>query len=382
MIKSILNKYQNYKVTIFNKLKFTYDDYLSAIKLIDNNIFEKKLLGKSFEDRAIYLFRAGKGKTKIILWSQMHGNEPISTQGLLDFMFFLQKNDKNNKLREQILSNCTIFCIPLVNPDGCERFCRRNAQGIDLNRDALKKNTPEAKLLDNIIEQIQPDFAFNLHDQERYYGTAQSLYPTALSFLTPAFDFEKTIDKHREKSMKLIASIYNMLQDYLPKRIAKYNDNFMPNAFGDNVQKKNIATILFEAGYIPNDEQRQEVRKFYFASITYALLIISDKSYEQNLIKIYDSIPLNHKFKFYDYIFKNVTIKQKNKTYTTDIAVKKKTKNSEQFSDLVNDYIISDIGDLENLFAFRIIDYSGKQVNNENFIIEISKKADFLFNED
>ncbi len=379
MIDKVLNNYDNYKINNFEQLRFSYSDFLLAIEKLDNKIFEKKLLGKSFEDKSIFLFKAGSGKTKVILWSQMHGNEPISTQGLLDFMSFLQTNDQNDPIRNQILSNCTIFFVPLLNPDGCEKFCRRNGQGIDINRDALKKTSPEAEILDTIIEQVKPEFAFNLHDQERYYGTPQSPYPTALSFLTPSFDFEKTIDEHREKSMEVIASIYEMLQNYLPQRIAKYNDNFMPNAFGDNVQKKKIATILFEAGYIPNDEQRQQVRKFYFASMVHALSVIANNSFLHHLLSDYQAIPLNQKFKFYDFILKNITIKRNGKTYQTDIALKKKVENSEQFSDLSNDYIIENIGDLENLFAFKTIDYKGKIIEDEKNNIKISEKADFLF---
>ena len=37
--------------------------------------------------------------------------------------------------------------VPMLNPDGAERYARRNAQAIDINRDALQLATPEGRLL-------------------------------------------------------------------------------------------------------------------------------------------------------------------------------------------------------------------------------------------
>ena len=45
---------------------------------------EQSKLGESTEGRAIYLLKIGSGKTKVLLWSQMHGDEPTATQALFD----------------------------------------------------------------------------------------------------------------------------------------------------------------------------------------------------------------------------------------------------------------------------------------------------------
>ena len=41
----------------------------------------------------------------------------------------------------------TIRAIPMLNPDGAEVFRRRNAQNIDINRDTINLETPEANIL-------------------------------------------------------------------------------------------------------------------------------------------------------------------------------------------------------------------------------------------
>jgi len=43
-------------------------------------------VGRSFQGRPIYLMTVGQGPRKILLWSQMHGDEPSATPALLDLM--------------------------------------------------------------------------------------------------------------------------------------------------------------------------------------------------------------------------------------------------------------------------------------------------------
>ena len=381
MINTVFENYEFYRQKKFTELKFTYQQFTDALNSLDKNKFEIKEIGKSFNEKPLYLIKAGKGETKLFFWSQMHGNEPVSTQGLFDLMNFFNKKDEFKLTKENILNNCTLYFFPLVNPDGAEKFTRRNAQGIDLNRDAIKQTAPEAKILNDIIDKIKPDFAFNLHDQERYYGTKNSEHPTALSFLSPSFNPEKTIDKHREKAMKLIASIYNMLQNYIPDKIAKYNDGFMPNAFGDNVQAKSVSTILFEAGYIIGDENRQKVRKYYFIALLYSIIQISDGTINDFLISDYNKIPQNIKLKFADIKLKNLSIYKNGKVFVTDVLIVKDILDTEKFTDLCDEYLIWDIGDISDKKSFLEIDCSNLIINHNLERLTNAKKLLEFVNE-
>ena len=53
----------------------------------------------------------------------------------------------------------------MLNPDGAERNVRRNAQGIDINRDAVELQTPEGRFLKAIRDRYAPAAGFNLHNQ-------------------------------------------------------------------------------------------------------------------------------------------------------------------------------------------------------------------------
>jgi murein tripeptide amidase MpaA len=46
----------------------------------------------------------------------------------------------------RLLSTLTLHALPCSNPDGAERFQRRNAQGIDINRDAWRCRRPRGRI--------------------------------------------------------------------------------------------------------------------------------------------------------------------------------------------------------------------------------------------
>ena len=66
-------------------------------------------MGESGEKRAIYQVTAGTGPAKVLLWSQMHGNEATATMALFDIFNFLKaENDGFDSLRQAILASTTL----------------------------------------------------------------------------------------------------------------------------------------------------------------------------------------------------------------------------------------------------------------------------------
>ena len=112
-------------------------------------------VGHSVLGKPIYKLLLGTGKTKVFMWSQMHGNEATTTKALFDFINFLHSNTTAS---EAILNSFTFCLLPMLNPDGAELYTRENANGIDLNRDAQDLSQPESKVLRQVIEAFQPDY--------------------------------------------------------------------------------------------------------------------------------------------------------------------------------------------------------------------------------
>ena len=228
-------------------------------------------VGKSVEGRDIYLISMGSGKTKVFLWSQMHGDEPTATAALFDMFNFFSNESDFADFKKFLLSNLSIYFIPMVNPDGAEEFQRRNIFEIDLNRDVLRQQTPEAKILKNVFDSLKADFGFNLHDQGRNYAAGNSFNPASISFLAPSPDYEKSLTAPRENAMKLIGNMVTILNEFIPGHIGKYSDDYEPRAFGDNFTKWGTSVVLLETGGWRGDREKQFLRKINCVAITFCI---------------------------------------------------------------------------------------------------------------
>jgi len=272
-------------------------------KLTDNLKLDKEIIGYSYLNKPIYKIKLGNGKIKVLIWSQMHGNESTGTKAIFDLLNFFTKPKDSIELRNSILNNIELIIIPILNPDGATLYTRENAQNIDLNRDAVDLSTPESKVLNKILYKIKPKYCFNLHDQRPIFSVGEANLPATISFLAPSEDKERTITTGRKETMRVIVSMNNELQKYIPNQVGRYSDEFYPTATGDNFQKAGFNTILIEAGHYPNDYVREITRKYNFIALLKGISYISKNI---NIdFKDYFKIPNNDK-KYYEFILTNV----------------------------------------------------------------------------
>ncbi|MFC4096868.1 M14 family metallopeptidase [Euzebyella saccharophila] len=272
--------------------------YLESIK----QEFEIKEVGLSVRQKKIHTITLGTGKTKILMWSQMHGNESTTTKAVFDFINFLRTDAESSR---QILENCTIKIIPMLNPDGADAYTRVNANEVDLNRDAQNRTQPESIVLRKVYEGFSPDFCFNLHDQRTIFNVGTTPKPATVSFLAPAYNEERSISPSRAISMKLIVAMNDTLQKLIPDQVGRYDDSFNANCVGDTFQMMNTPTILFESGHYPNDYEREETRWYIFQALLKGVAVISENKVNQFDLESYQQIPENQKL-FLDLLLKNV----------------------------------------------------------------------------
>ncbi len=317
-MKVWLNNYSLYKAAGLEKKQTKQADILPLMEDLPCGVFKTEKIGKSFEGRDIYGIYAGTGKTRVLAWSQMHGDESTATRSLFDLFRFLTADDAFNSTRKEILNNLSILFVPMLNPDGAERWQRETAQGIDMNRDARRTITPEAQLLQKLCTNFQPHFGLNLHDQNSYYSAGTSRYPATFSFLAAPPDANDSLYPTRRNAMQLIVHVHNQLKQFLPFSIGRWNNDYEPRAFGEWFQSQRVATLLVESGGFPDDMERSEVRHFHFGILIELLHGIATAAFEQEDIARYYNLPLNRENGMFDHIERDIEVTINEKTFISD----------------------------------------------------------------
>jgi len=228
----------------------------------------------------------------VLLWSQMHGDEATATMALADIFRFLAEAE-GDALRERLHRALTLVFIPMLNPDGAELFQRQNAIGIDVNRDARALATPEGRVLKSVRDALEPEFGFNLHDQNARTRVGRQGEQSAIALLAPAFDSAKSYNEVRGRARLVAASLAQLFAHEIPGRIAKYDDAFNPRAFGDLMQQWGTTTVLIESGALPDDPQKQRLRALNVAAILGVLDAIATGTYRSADADAYEHLPFN-----------------------------------------------------------------------------------------
>jgi len=264
--------------------------------------FKVDVIGQSVNSQNIYSVTIGFGEKKVLMWSQMHGNESTTTKAIFDLLNTLQGDSEVSKA---ILSHFTLVIIPILNPDGAEMYTRLNANLVDLNRDAQQQSQPESRVLKDCFDTLKPNYCFNLHGQRTLFSAGAYNKVATLSFLSPAQDETRIVTDTRATAMAIIAKVAKSLHREIPGQIGIYDDSFNINCVGDTFQSLNVPTILFEAGHYKDDYNREEVRRLVYQSFVIALQAILISDFKTKDVQDYYKIPKNDKL-FSDILITNV----------------------------------------------------------------------------
>ena len=99
------------------------------------------------------------GKPTVMLLGQQHGDEPAGSEALL-----VIARELSQGLLQPLLDNLNVLIVPRANPDGAASNQRLTAGGLDMNRDHLLLNTPEAQALARLARDYQPTVVVDAHE--------------------------------------------------------------------------------------------------------------------------------------------------------------------------------------------------------------------------
>ena len=380
---NFLSQYDSLKATSLKSRVLSNSDIEPLLSLLSDT-FDVSTLGHSEIGLPIHGVKIGSGPKRILLWSQMHGNESTTTKALFDLFNYLKLEDFN-----AFLGTCTLFIIPILNPDGAKAYTRLNANKVDLNRDAINRSQKESIILRSVFNKFKPHYCFNLHGQRTIFSAGKSNNSSVISFLSPSEDAERTVTITRKKSMSIIHSMNGVLQIYLPNQIGRYDDGFNANCVGDQFQTLGVPTVLFEAGHYPGDYSREETRKYIALSIFTAIECIAYNKVGEDTSSLYFDIPENDTL-FNDVIIRNALLDPSNPNNFCDIGIQHKEvlgPNGLLFKPTID--FIGDLskkhGHMEINANFKAVSHPDFSVLSENYeidflLVEFVKKALFIEN--
>ena len=365
-----LSQYNSLKATALRNRYITNSHIEPLLKSLPKQ-FRQTILGTSEAGLSIHGLQIGAGSKRILIWSQMHGNESTTTKALFDLFSYFELPDSKT-----LLEACTLFIIPILNPDGAEAYTRLNGNQIDLNRDAKVLTQSESKILRTAYEDFKPHFCFNMHGQRTIFSAGNTHNSAVLSFLSPSENEERSLTVTRQKSMEIIQVMNQALQPYLPNQIGRYDDGFNDNCVGDYFQSHGTPTILFEAGHFPEDYKREETRKYMALALISALDYVATNPVSGDAYKPYFDIPENGKL-FYDVIVRNALLNPLTPKVFSDIGI--------QFTEVLVSGVVrfqpkvAFIGDLNDKLGHLELDANFKQVSHPDFeVLSEDYEIDFI----
>ena len=370
--QALYKSYEAYKVKEVRSRRLTHGTMMKilvSLQSLQKNILRIEQIGESSEGRSINLLSLGAGKKKIFMWSQMHGDEPTATMGLLDMLSYIGKNQTALEVKK-ILSETTLLIIPMLNPDGAERFQRRSVHGIDINRDALQLQTNEAKILKQTRDKYSPEFGFNLHDQEPRYTVGSTGKVATIALLAPMYDYAKTENAVRLRAKKIAAALVDIFTPFIEGHISRYDDSFEARAFGDNIQKWGTSTVLIESGGLKDDPEKMSIRKLNCVALLGICYSVATGDYERADVSRYERLPDNTK-NLYDIIIRGIKLTFANGVAPVIVDVGINTEESVDRKGIVqHKNKIVDIGDLSMHSSFHSFDAKGKPVKGSEITMD------------
>jgi hypothetical protein len=334
---------------------------LQALVEKHSHVARMEEVGRSVEGRELFLMSLGTGSENILLWSQMHGDEPTATSSLLDIIDFIGKRSQEPWIAD-VLDKYTLLMIPMLNPDGAERFQRRNAQDIDINRDARDLVTPEGQTLKAIRDRYEPFLGFNLHNQGTMTTVGDTGKVATIALLAVATDVPGVTprpaipDPTIPLSKQVTAVLYEALSPFIYGHVSRYDETFNPRAFGDNVTLWGTPVVLIESGGDPTGSPLNFGVKLNFVGILAVLNSLATGKIANANPAVFDALKMNSESPIYSMILKNAWIFNGTNIplFKGDIAIRHDSRD-----DSNQRFIIGDIGDLEVYSAHHTIDCAG-----------------------
>ena len=316
---SILKMYNESRVSLSKYIEYR-EKLIENIKQLNN--WNLGIYGESTEGRELYYLshQAGKDKPTIMIVAGFHGSEPASIAAATLLPYSLEYNDPITPYYrpDEILENLNIVIVPLINPDGFNRYiecykrnnepswkntcilARFNANMKDLNRDWVYLEEKETRYLHLLINKINPHF---ISDHHEFLAAKES--PPKWAIETEGFMATLTDNPYmliRDDLVEVSAEIMNET-GYSIEKITGWKTKYRhfggakrtalpPYVLGSHVPLENIPKLLVETWGVGLHDYLWDERVNVHLTAMYSILYYAVKNAEKLLeIKKRDDPP-------------------------------------------------------------------------------------------
>ena len=298
--------------TINTSILTTYDEMVDFIEKQDakQKLMEVEVIGQTVKGRDIHLVKyiTNPDNPTILYLTQQHGNEQLTTEGILEFIKHLGTGKTKG-----VLDGVNILVVPMLNADGAmgdvnfslddyiasgdRNLTRYNANEVDLNRDHVDRIQPETQALhENVLGKYDIDYMIDLHHQgaqserDGELVSGSILYPTT----------ENADANLVEKSKQLGAVVFEEIDSKGWGHLGKYNGGSAETISRNGIAVEyGISTLLFEMrgmsdhfneSYVLGQKSNGYLIKQTVNTLTATAEAISNGSIEEKDISFWDTL--------------------------------------------------------------------------------------------
>jgi len=228
----------------------------NASKEIAIQIIGKTLQVKNYGAKELYLCiltkegiaspqNLDRRKPTLLFIASQHGSEQSAKEAILQII----RDVVFGELRI-LLEKVNLLIIPQANPYGNWMDQRRNEQDLDLNRDHVKLESPEAEAIHRVFRTWMPEVTMDIHEKGEYY------YKVAIGCVSnpnidPALlEFSRDVilkDVEDELKKKDIA-----FQEYMPTQVMGFDPsagvNYLPEGSEEKEDMRRYSTTDLNDG--------------------------------------------------------------------------------------------------------------------------------------
>lgn len=132
----------------------------ASVRAFDGRFVVREALRVAYRERSYPVLEVRsrglpEARRRLLVLSGVHGNEHA---GIVCVPAILERFAKDAP------ADVGLALLTPVNPVGAAELSRFNAQGYDVNRDFVRFDTPEARLVRQTLDEVRPDFVVSLHE--------------------------------------------------------------------------------------------------------------------------------------------------------------------------------------------------------------------------